>query len=587
VFLFSLSLICSVFYIWDLGFYSDDWGFLRNFSLAEDDSFWGLFEAFGDPNAAMRPGQKLYQAALYWLFGLEPAGYHLVNSAVLSIGAVLFYLLLREVGESRLLALAIALVFAFLPHYSTVRFWYAADQAALAMVLYFACVHADLRAFSAKALATWAWKAASVACLLASALCYEVVIPLFILNPLILLLKNRYFSDSRGASGRRNLKLLALTAIHLIALFAIVAFKITATTRLGTVDPGGQVVWFARLLALALAASYGDYGLGLPVTLTGVLTARFSWLSLIASFGIGYLVYAYVRSVAAGSAKPLVDKGHLLRLAIAGLVVFALGYVIFLAGRNALITPTGMNNRIAIAAAVGVAISFVGAAGWLCGLLGSDRRRARVFSLSILGLVVSGFLINFGLSTYWRDSYAEQQRDLAGLQAALPELPSGQTVLLDGVCPYLGPAAVFESPWDLSGALAVIYRDATLRADVVTPSLQISERAVQTEIYGEATRYAFDQGVTVYHHGLRQAFSLPTAEAARLYFNEISQGKGEACPLGRPGYGVPVLGGVLDILLAYRFGTLCGTVGGGKEGGPAGLASLLCRALRATGEVSK
>src|SRR5437867_8723027 len=89
-----IGLSCSP-YITGLGFYSDDWAFLASFSrfsrhviLASMLSLVHLrhhVEVF-------RPGQILYMAILYKLFGLEPLGYHVVNTTVPAVASVLYIL---------------------------------------------------------------------------------------------------------------------------------------------------------------------------------------------------------------------------------------------------------------------------------------------------------------------------------------------------------------------------------------------------------------------------------------------------------------------------------------------------------------
>ena len=127
LFLSVVVSISFVLFLWDLGFYSDDWAFLALYSLAEDQYLSGLFVSNYNPNVAMRPVQIFYQATLYWLFGSDPLGYHFVNAGVLVLLTLLFYLILRELGQSRLLALSIPMIYALLPHYSTDRLWYAAN----------------------------------------------------------------------------------------------------------------------------------------------------------------------------------------------------------------------------------------------------------------------------------------------------------------------------------------------------------------------------------------------------------------------------------------------------------------------------
>jgi 4-amino-4-deoxy-L-arabinose transferase-like glycosyltransferase len=122
LFLTVIVLVSAILYLPGLGFYSDDWDFLRRFSLSRDQSIGGLFQSAYFPLVRMRPVQIIYLSGLYWLFGLQPLGYHLVNAAILASGIVLLYLVLRELGQDRVLALAVAAVYSLLPCYSEDRF---------------------------------------------------------------------------------------------------------------------------------------------------------------------------------------------------------------------------------------------------------------------------------------------------------------------------------------------------------------------------------------------------------------------------------------------------------------------------------
>jgi hypothetical protein len=103
-------------YVTRLGFYSDDWAFLGVLSTS-DQSFTGLWERQYEFNVSlrMRPTQVIYNAMLYMLFGLAPLGYHIVNIVVLATMTVLLYMVLRELGFSRPMAVAIPALYALLP----------------------------------------------------------------------------------------------------------------------------------------------------------------------------------------------------------------------------------------------------------------------------------------------------------------------------------------------------------------------------------------------------------------------------------------------------------------------------------------
>lgn len=180
LFLAGVVLLSAVLYVPTLGFSGDDWTYLGYAHTAEDPSFFGVFRDMFGPHLRMRPVQFLYIAALYKVFGMEPLGYHIVNTLVLAVGAVLFYLVLRRVGVSRLFAVAVPLVYALLPHYSTNRMWMAAFQIGLSMTLYFLSLYADLRAGAELSPRYSVWKPVALLALVAGTLAYELFLPLLL-----------------------------------------------------------------------------------------------------------------------------------------------------------------------------------------------------------------------------------------------------------------------------------------------------------------------------------------------------------------------------------------------------------------------
>ena len=136
-----------------------------------------------------------------------------------------------------------------------------------------------------------------------------------------------------------------------------------------------------------------------------------------------------------------------------------------------------------------------------------------------------------------------QQVVLADIERQFPRLDAGTRFILDGVCPYVGPAVVFESDWDLQGALRMLYRDDTLGANVVTPSLALNESGLTSTLYGYESRYPYGERLLVYHFDRKMVYPLTDLEDACQYFQTVNLGSGTACPPGEPGYGVAVLAG--------------------------------------------
>ncbi len=139
-------------------------------------------------------------------------------------------------------------------------------------------------------------------------------------------------------------------------------------------------------------------------------------------------------------------------------------------------------------------------------------------------------------------AYEQERSLLAAIRRDVPSLASGSMVLVDGICPYRGPAVVFESYWDLKGALALVYDDPSLRAYVVTPRLEAREDAVRTEIYGSIEmHYPYGENVLLYDVATGRTRALESAEDARRQLRRSAFEPGRDCPAGREAYGESVL----------------------------------------------
>lgn len=132
-----VTLVSALPYVSHLGFYSDDWGLLAGFSTPGPHSI----EGDGFPG---RPIQGIYLTLLFRAFGLDPLGYHLVNTAVLAVSAALLCSLLARLRVGRAQSFATTILFVMLPQLSTVRVWYAAFQVPLSMMLMLVCMHCQL-----------------------------------------------------------------------------------------------------------------------------------------------------------------------------------------------------------------------------------------------------------------------------------------------------------------------------------------------------------------------------------------------------------------------------------------------------------
>jgi len=527
----GLVAACSVaLHVSGLGFYSDDWDLLSVFRFSADQSIGGLYRALApEAQMAMRPGQKLLDVLLYRNFGLDPLGYHLFNAAVLIANGVLFLLVLRELGISRRLSAAAAIIYSLLPHYSTDRVWYASIQAPFSVTMYLLSLVAGLRSLEGGAGRAWSWRLLSLASLAASTLAYEVALPLFVLNAWLLWSETR----RRGAGTRASLATRVFVGLTAIGPIAAAGFKAVTTTRLSRGPSLGYVTAAARQLAWI---NLWVYGVAAPRTVW-IALRHASALTLGAAGILAVAIYAIVRRLPSSPNDGLPGSHRWFRLIGAGVGVFLLGYVVFLSTTSGF-SATGPNNRTAIVGALGIALVFVGAAGWI-----SDRLppswRDRGFAALVAACGTGGFVANAMLLTSWVTAYRQQEAILATIHQSLATIPQRTTVILDGVCPYVGPAIVFESGWDLQGALRLLYRDTTLQADVVTPNLRVEHDGLHAVLYGEDSRYPY-QRLLLFNVRGPSSDSIPNDEAARAYFARVNPDRSNGCPPGRAGHGVRV-----------------------------------------------
>jgi hypothetical protein len=519
LFLGSAVLLSLVLYIGDLGFYRDDWGFLRWLYTAPDPSFTGLYRSLyeGDIVIRQRPAQIFLLALLYRLFGLNPLGYHLVNAALLTLTAILFYLVLRRLNQPRFLAVAVPLLYLLLPHYSTDRFWVAAFQAPLSIVLYLLTLYSGLRSLSAEH--PWFWQLLSLLAAAGSLLAYELTLPLLLLTPLLLSRASLQLANRRQA-------VFWLTTYYCL-LAAIILYKLQISVRVGL-----TISLLDHLLNLTLGAirvNYITYGLGLPYIVYWIITHRPEPAVLALAFLTGLFTFVYLRSVLPTTTWP--GRNLWLYYLTAGFILFALGYAIFLFNADVWFTSAGQGNRVAIAAAIGVAFTFVGTIGWLASWLPAPQRRS-VFCLFLAGLSTAGFLINNTLARYWAEAYQEQQRLVAEIQRQFPTLPAGTTLLVDGVCPEIGPAPLFQSAKDLAGALIIAYQQPTLYAIAIPPTVTVTPTGLSLQ-NAEGKDYGFYPYRTrfiLYHQGEEKRYNLNNSTAARDYFQ--SHLPHRSCPPG-------------------------------------------------------
>jgi hypothetical protein len=530
-----ITLITALPYVARVGFYSDDWYVLWTFHADTVQHNFGIHSALRDRYD--RPLQGLYLALLYMLFGLHPLGYHLVNAAVIAAALALFYWLLVRIKVDRATAIGAAVVLVTLPQLSTVRVWYLTFQIPLSMLATWVSLHCQL-SFSRTGKIAWAVAAALAGA--ASIGAYEIFAPLIAAFPIGLLVMRW-----RSARERR----LKRTDIALLALVFLVGPLVLAKFAMSDRAPAPQLTRYMKGLTQFVRLDYDwrtDYSLNIFAALDvhfwwpilgwargteALIEGALGWTEAAVAVIAALLAFWRIRSAAAPLARPWSNR----RLLLLGAAAFVLGHAAFVIAPSIFFSPTGMANRALVAGAVGVALIFV-AVVRSAGGLGGDTRAPLMFSAAIAIIVFLGTLRILQIANYWAEAPAIAERILTAARSDLKDLPAQSTVMLDNVCPYYGPAVIFEAPWDVSGALSLA-AGKPIRGDAVSLRMALRPDGLATSIYGDRAFYPYGPDLYVYDPARHRLVPLRDFGASLRYFAEAKATR-TPCPRGYVGHGV-------------------------------------------------
>lgn len=526
LFLVVVSLLPACFYVFRLGFYLDDYQTLALLSTSHDRSVPGLIDALfaGDPKSQLRPFEYVLLAGGYKLFGTSPWPYHVLLVLVIPLSALFLYLVLERLRQPRFLTLGLPLLFATAPHYSSGRFWLAAFMPTTSVLLFLVSFYCGLRGLETRGRRLGAWFAAGAASMLASVFMYEVALPLFLLGAVFL-----WYRARRDGLRDRRIAATSFGALFVAAagIKFLLALKIGNETSYAIGYQAGFLHDTAYLVSGSIKVNFITYGLAFPYVLGWIFDHRFSWPVLTASVLVGTLTFLYLRhrpeDLQLPSGRQPEGRRRVWReIAVAGLLLFVAGYAVFAVTGEIYFTSAGIDNRVNVVAALGMGLLAIGLL--LRGLeLLPVRRRVTAFSLGAALLASAGVLVTNTLAADWTAAYSRQQAVLHDVREALPARPSQTTLILDGVCPEVGPGVVFAAPYDLGGALETAYRDATIKAAVTTPTVDATRRGlvISTFLFNRFERsvYPYGNRVLVYDWRRKSTHRLAAASDARRYFS--------------------------------------------------------------------
>jgi hypothetical protein len=130
-------------------------------------------------------------------------------------------------------------------------------------------------------------------------------------------------------------------------------------------------------------------------------------------------------------------------------------------------------------------------------------------------------------------------------------------VVLISLVLYVGGLGFYSDDWaflgalstfgDLGEALQLAYLDPTLRADVVTPKLDVREDGIFTSYGGHPVKHPYSERLLIYDYRHGTVYPVSAADDARRYFDEVNPDRGRTCPPSTDGAGSPVLPRLLPL----------------------------------------
>lgn len=543
LFLVFIVFVSALPYVFALGFYSDDWAYESTLSQHQSQSAWVMFRALmsSDSSMLVRPVQPAYLASGFKVFGLNPVPYHALGTLLLGFMVAALYFVLREWGMQRGMALAISLVYGLLPHYSTDRFWISSQQATLCVLFASVGIYAMLRLSRPGAERTWAWGITALSGFVLSFLSYGVVV-----GPIAAALTAIAIQIARRTRSSEVNDTSAKWWVGGIAscLFVVGICKISLQNRIvyNHNFPRflGKLGEIARHQAgQAIQFNLWSYGLRLPWVI--VRLGHESALDAGAIGSAAFICCCVIAFLWAGWKGGFWRARSCLKLVALGFAVYALGIFLFARELDADFSSPGINNRIAIASALGTAMVWIGIVGLACRLFRREVIRRRIFAI-IVGLICGANCLTVnGIASYWIDSARKQAAILSSVRGNVTHLTGRSVLMLDGYCRYDGPSPVFETDWDTSGALQLAFDNYSLVGDAISSNARFTNAAIDTISYGDQEgHYSYSKNLLVYNVRDGSLHVLDSHMASMRYLQEEDSTKIGGCAGERDGYGTRI-----------------------------------------------
>lgn len=457
-FLAGAVVISAAFRFSGLGFHNDDYALLAALGRAQPT---GLLHGFAAEFAGIfytRPLDLLFIPWTYALFGASPLPYHVLARLLDLACAWQFYRWLREEGLEDKVSLLAALFTALYPNHDAARSWPQGlvAQAGLAGTLW------GLRLFRS------GYRALGPLVFFATMLHYEASSLLAFSVPLLAWLKER------KSTLRHSWPILAAFAIG-SAWQRVLAPMIFAVDRHPMSFSPSHVL---KVLSTGFECTFAN-------RLAHLLSrgAQFAWETFSPVEWALCLVATAAIALSASRLATESERPAPLPALPLLFMLFFLGYAPYFFDITYMPTVFSANNRLNLTSALAGALFFA----WL-------SARWRKGGPALAAILAAAFLLTgWASNAQYAEAYQRQKMILDEIEPLLPA--DAKTLLLYGFEERVGAAVVFESSYDLAGALWL--RGHALKALVGQGRMRYEQASAVFVWYGEdrlsyAGLYAYD-----------------------------------------------------------------------------------------------
>jgi hypothetical protein len=452
-----LAVVVFASLIAGAGILHDDWSFAEVFwGFSQDRSVLSVGWHAIDTNGGDRPVGFFILGVLYRVLGLHQSAYIVVLGLVTLVVALLLFAILRQLRMPTVPAIGIGALSMLIPVSDAVRFWPAAASANISLAFLLGGVSIALWGIGHRRSRAYVSHAVALCLYAASCLVYEA--PLALLPFLCLAYLARAGWPAWRTIAPRAVADWALTLALIVYIHAH-----TLKSSEGSADVPHRVATIVGE-AIQIFASLGT-SVGAPVGSVRV-SSIVSRGALLASAAIVVAGVIVLRKTPSRDLRRYLSRWLL--TAGAGVFVIALGHATLIVVTGYVPLGVGIDNRVNVVAAVGYIVATVGLGMVLAGVVLRGRITPQLAGVwaAVLCAGLGGVYLQ-RLRDHKSDyvqAHTLQQATLERFAEIRKPPPDTRIFSLHTPAESAPGVPVWNATWSLTGALRIMWHDASIRA---------------------------------------------------------------------------------------------------------------------------